>query len=263
VIAPGTPSAGHRQDQRDSADANDARVVVGFLFAFALANVLLLSITQLLVKGVGIWGVKNPVGWGFAIVNFVWWIGIGHAGTLISVILLLPADVKYVDQPVRRGDDAVCGARAVVLIHMGWPWVAHGCSRLNVMGLAPVCARWCGTSSRCRRTRRCRCCSGLSVPDLATLRDRSPRGPRHLRHAGNGLARIGTPLAPGEPPTCCSPGWRRRCGVGAQCRELVRDRDRAGLVTRRSSPPYFVAGAIYSGFAMVLTLAIPSARSTA
>ena len=71
--------------------------------------VLLTSIGYLLlVKGVGIWGINIPVGWGFDIVNFVWWIGIGHAGTLISAILLLlqPA-VAHLDQPLRRGDDAV------------------------------------------------------------------------------------------------------------------------------------------------------------
>src|SRR6266851_3573465 len=62
---------------------------VGFLIAFALVNVLVVSIAYLLVRGIGIWGVNIPVGWGFAIVNFVWWIGIGHAGTLISAILLL------------------------------------------------------------------------------------------------------------------------------------------------------------------------------
>src|SRR5262245_53180100 len=62
---------------------------LGFLFAFALANVLLRSMAYLFLKGTGIWGVNIPVGWGFAIVNFVWWIGIGHAGTLISAILLL------------------------------------------------------------------------------------------------------------------------------------------------------------------------------
>ncbi len=50
---------------------------------------LLVSVTYLFAEGIGIWGVNIPVGWGFAIVNFVWWIGIGHAGTLISAILLL------------------------------------------------------------------------------------------------------------------------------------------------------------------------------
>src|SRR6185503_1749867 len=62
---------------------------VGFTISFALVMVLMYSIGYLLVVGVGIWGVNVPVGWGFAIINFVWWIGIGHAGTLISAILLL------------------------------------------------------------------------------------------------------------------------------------------------------------------------------
>ena len=61
----------------------------GFAIAFALANVLLMSLAYLVAAGVGIWGINHPVAWGFAIVNFVWWIGIGHAGTLISAILLL------------------------------------------------------------------------------------------------------------------------------------------------------------------------------
>ena len=54
-----------------------------------LVLVLLFAIAYLLTMGVGVWGINIPVGWGFAIVNFVWWIGIGHAGTLISAILLL------------------------------------------------------------------------------------------------------------------------------------------------------------------------------
>src|SRR5262249_51198196 len=62
---------------------------VGFGLAFLLVMVLLFAITYLLAVGIGIWGVNMPVAWGFAIVNFVWWIGIGHAGTLISAILLL------------------------------------------------------------------------------------------------------------------------------------------------------------------------------
>src|SRR5207248_234543 len=62
---------------------------LGFGVTFGLVVMLHLAIAYLLVKGVGIWGVNIPVAWGFAIVNFVWWIGIGHAGTLISAILLL------------------------------------------------------------------------------------------------------------------------------------------------------------------------------
>src|SRR5207248_1686752 len=63
--------------------------LVGFGVTCLLVLVLHYAIGYLLVKGIGIWGVNVPVAWGLAIVNFVWWIGIGHAGTLISAILLL------------------------------------------------------------------------------------------------------------------------------------------------------------------------------
>src|SRR5689334_2204258 len=62
---------------------------IGFGFAFIWVMVLLFAIAYLFAVGVGIWGINIPVAWGFAITNFVWWIGIGHAGTLISAILLL------------------------------------------------------------------------------------------------------------------------------------------------------------------------------
>ena len=63
--------------------------IVGFAAAFMLTMMLLYALGYLFLRGVGIWGINIPVGWGFAIINFVWWIGIGHAGTLISAILLL------------------------------------------------------------------------------------------------------------------------------------------------------------------------------
>ena len=62
---------------------------IGLGIAFLIAQVLLMSITWLVVKGIGVWGNNQPIGWAFDIINFVWWIGIGHAGTLISAILLL------------------------------------------------------------------------------------------------------------------------------------------------------------------------------
>src|SRR5580698_930953 len=61
----------------------------GFALAGGVATVLLVAVTYLFLTGVGIWAITIPVAWGFAIINFVWWIGIGHAGTLISAILLL------------------------------------------------------------------------------------------------------------------------------------------------------------------------------
>ena len=82
---------------------------VGFGVAFLLTMMMLFAIGYLFVKGVGIWGINIPIGWGFAIVNFVWWIGIGHAGTLISAILLVAAAVvAQLDQPLCRSHDAVC-----------------------------------------------------------------------------------------------------------------------------------------------------------
>ena len=62
---------------------------IGFAISFALFQLMLLTMTNLVVVGIGLWGVNVPVAWGVAILNFVWWIGIGHAGTLISAILLL------------------------------------------------------------------------------------------------------------------------------------------------------------------------------
>ncbi len=65
---------------------------------------------HLVLTGIGIWGNNMPVGWAFDIINFVWWIGIGHAGTLISAILLVvEAEMANLDQPVCRGDDIVRG----------------------------------------------------------------------------------------------------------------------------------------------------------
>src|ERR1043165_3313508 len=63
--------------------------LLGFGLSFLIVMLLMYAVSFLLGRGIGIWGVEIPVGWGFAIANFVWWIGIGHAGTLISAILLL------------------------------------------------------------------------------------------------------------------------------------------------------------------------------
>ena len=63
--------------------------IFGFMISFALLQIFAIAVIWLFYKGVGIWGINVPVAWGFAIINFVWWIGIGHAGTLISAILLL------------------------------------------------------------------------------------------------------------------------------------------------------------------------------
>ena len=96
--------------------------------SFLLVMMFMHAVMKLLFEGVGIWGLNIPVGWGFAIINFVWWIGIGHAGTLISAILLL------MRQPWRTSINrfaeamtlfAVACAGMFPLLHVGRPWLAY------------------------------------------------------------------------------------------------------------------------------------------
>src|SRR5215213_6578647 len=100
----------------------------GFGIAFMLVNVMLISIAYLLAVGTGIWGINVPVAWGFAIINFVWWIGIGHAGTLISAILLL-LHQRWRTSINRFAEAmtifAVMCAGMFPLLHMGRPWLAY------------------------------------------------------------------------------------------------------------------------------------------
>src|SRR5438477_9871876 len=100
----------------------------GFAISFAILNMLMFAIGYLFLRGTGIWGLNIPVGWGFAIVNFVWWIGIGHAGTLISAILLLFKQTWR--NSINRFAEAmtifaVCCAGLFPLIHVGRPWLAY------------------------------------------------------------------------------------------------------------------------------------------
>src|SRR5476651_87155 len=100
----------------------------GFVLFFGLMNLLLFAAAYLFYRGVGIWGINIPVGWGFAIVNFVWWIGIGHAGTLISAILLLFRQ-KWRTSINRFAEAmtlfAVSCAGIFPLFHTGRPWLAY------------------------------------------------------------------------------------------------------------------------------------------
>src|SRR5204863_244613 len=115
--------------------------VLGFFASFTLTMVLLGAISYLLAKGIGIWGVNQPVGWGFAIINFVWWIGIGHAGTLISAILLLLRQEWRTS--INRFAEAmtlfaVANAGIFPLMHTGRPWLGYWLTPYpNTMGLWP------------------------------------------------------------------------------------------------------------------------------
>src|SRR6202140_1139280 len=102
--------------------------IFGFLIVFSMMNMLMVALGYLFLKGTGIWGINIPVGWGFAIVNFVWWIGIGHAGTLISAILALLRQTWR--NSINRFAEAmtlfaVACAGIFPLAHNGRPWLPH------------------------------------------------------------------------------------------------------------------------------------------
>src|SRR5204863_965226 len=100
---------------------------IGFRITFIVAQLLMMTVTTLLARGIGIWGNNQPVGWAFDIINFVWWIGIGHAGTLISAILLL-LNQKWRTSINRFAEAmtlfAVACAAMFPRLHTGRPWLA-------------------------------------------------------------------------------------------------------------------------------------------
>jgi molybdopterin-containing oxidoreductase family membrane subunit len=239
----------------------------GFAIAFALLMLLTYAVLWLFAIGVGIWGINIPVGWGFAIVNFVWWIGIGHAGTLISAILLLLRQ-RWRTSINRFAEAmtlfAVACAGLFPLLHMGRPWLAYWMAPYpNTMGLWPQFRSplvWDVFAVSTYATVSLLFWFVGLIPDLATLRDRAKkraakviygifamgwRGSAVHWHryetASLLLAGLATPLVVSvhtvvsfDFAVALIPGWHTTI-----------------------FPPYFVAGAIYSGFAMVMTLAIP------
>ena len=238
-----------------------------FAFTFAWLLILLYSISYLIAAGIGVWGVNIPVAWGFAITNFVWWIGIGHAGTLISAILLIMR--QHWRNSINRFAEAmtlfaVMCAGMFPLLHLGRPWVFYWLLPYpDTMGLWP---QW----------RSALVWDAFAVttyflvslifwyigllPDLASMRDRATRvavrkfyGVLALGWLGSAqqyqrfemvyllLGALATPLVVSVHSVVSMdfaiaqlPGWHSTI-----------------------FPPYFVAGAIYSGFAMVFSLVIP------
>jgi len=240
---------------------------LGFAIAFTVMMMLFYAIAYLLIAGIGIWGVNIPVGWGFAIINFVWWIGIGHAGTLISAILLLLR--QQWRQSINRFAEAmtlfaVACAGLFPLLHLGRPYYFYWLAPYpNIMSLWPQFRSplvWDVFAISTYLTISLLFWFVGLIPDLATLRDRSGsrvgrvvygmlamgwRGSaRHWQRYEMAyllLAGLATPLVVSvhtvvsfDFAVAIIPGWHSTI-----------------------FPPFFVAGAIYSGFAMVMTLAIP------
>src|SRR6267142_3179502 len=240
---------------------------VGFGVSFLLTMLLFVAVTYLVVKGIGIWGNNVPVGWAFEITNFVWWIGIGHAGTLISAILLLLKQTWRTS--INRFAEAmtlfaVSCAAIFPILHTGRPWLAYWLFPYpNTMNVWPQFRSpliWDVFAVSTYATVSLLFWFVGLIPDLATLRDRSQshagrviygmlamgwRGSAHHWHRYDTayllLAGLATPLV-------------------VSVHTVVSFDFAVGIVPGWHTtifPPYFVAGAIYSGFAMVLMLAIP------
>lgn len=234
---------------------------------FAITGLLAVSVWWLLAWGVGVWGINIPVAWGFAITNFVWWIGIGHAGTLISAILLLLRQ-RWRNSISRFAEAmtlfAVANAGIFPLLHLGRPWRFYYLLPYpDTLGLWPQWRSplvWDVIAVSTYFTVSLLFWYLGLVPDMATMRDAASSRVRRvlsgvLALGWNGsaahwqryqmayllLAGLATPLVVSvhsivslDFAVSIVPGWHSTI-----------------------FPPYFVAGAVFSGFAMVLTLAIP------
>ncbi|MBL7961050.1 polysulfide reductase NrfD [bacterium] len=239
---------------------------MAFLVASSGLLLLLVSVTYLIFEGTGIWGINNPVGWGLAIVNFVFWVGIGHAGTLISAILFLLRQ-RWRTSINRFAEAMTIFAVICALlfpgIHVGRIWVTYWFAPVpNQMGMWPNFRSpllWDFFAVGTYFTVSLLFWYVGLIPDLATLRDRAKTRTRqiifgilslgwrggnrqwkHYEMAYMILAGLSTPLVLSvhsivstDFATSIVPGWHTTI-----------------------FPPYFVAGAIFSGFAMVMTLAI-------
>ncbi len=270
IIAPGH-SFGTITDKISSIVLTKSAPIPWYVAAgigFLLTMLLFYSLGYLLLKGVGIWGINIPVGWGFAIINLVWWIGIGHAGTLISAILLL-LNQEWRTSINRFAEAmtlfAVACAALFPLFHTGRPWLAAYwlLPYPNTMGIWPQFRSpliWDVFAISTYATVSLLFWLMGLVPDLATLRDKAAHpalkkayGILALGWRGSArhwwryekayllMAGLATPLVLSVHSVISFdfaigiiPGWHATI-----------------------FPPYFVAGAIYAGFAMVITLAIP------
>jgi molybdopterin-containing oxidoreductase family membrane subunit len=243
---------------------------VGFGISLILISVLTATIGKLVFVGVGIWGINHPVGWGMDIINFVWWIGIGHAGTLISAILLLLRQEWRTS--INRFAEAmtlfaVAAAGLYPALHTGRPWYDFWLFPYpNTMTLWPQFRSplmWDVFAVSTYATVSALFWYVGLIPDLATLRDRATNvvarkiyGMGALGWRGSAkhwyryetayllLAGLSTPLVLSvhtivsfDFAVAQIPGWHATF-----------------------FPPYFVAGAVFAGFAMVLTLAIPARK---
>ena len=247
----------------------------GWKLAFSITGagtlMLLYMVTLTVLRGIGEWGNNIPTAWGFGIINFVWWIGIGHAGTFISAILLV-LEQQHVRTSINRFTEgmtlfAVVQAGMFPLLHLGRPWFAYWLFPYpSVMDMWPQVRSalpWDAAAVSTYLTVSIMFWYLGLVPDLAGVRDRAPtlrrrriygvlalgwsgsvQQWRHYKIAYLTLAGLATPLV-------------------VSVHSIVSlDFAESGLPGWHSTifPPFFVAGAIFSGFGMVVTLIIPARR---
>jgi len=241
--------------------------LIGFFLSFLLAMGLLAAVSYLFAKGLGIWGINQPVEWAFDIINFVWWIGIGHAGTLISAILLLLRQEWRTS--INRFAEAmtlfaVACAGLFPILHLGRPWLAYWLLPYpNTMALWPQWRSplvWDVFAISTYATVSFLFWFVGLIPDLATLRDRARRKGFQILYGMLAMGWRGSALH-----------WHRYemaylllAGLATplviSVHTIVSFDFAVGIIPGWHStifPPYFVAGAIYAGFAMVLLLSIP------
>ncbi len=241
--------------------------IFGFAISFVLLMVLFYAVAYLLMIGVGIWGIRIPIGWGFAIVNFVWWIGIGHAGTLISAILLLLRQ-KWRTSINRFAEAmtlfAVSCAGLFPLLHLGRPWLFYWLFPYpNTMGTWPQFRSplvWDVFAVSTYATVSLLFWFVGLIPDLATLRDRAKNRASQIAYGVLAMGWRGSAVhwSRYEMASLLLAGLATPLVVSVHT--VVSFDFAIGIIPGWHStifPPYFVAGAIYSGFAMVMTLAIP------
>ncbi|MDE3255718.1 MAG: polysulfide reductase NrfD [Bacteroidota bacterium] len=240
---------------------------IGFFFSISLLLFGVFSVFWEVYWGIGVWGINRTIGWGWDITNFVWWVGIGHAGTLISAILLL------FRQGWRTGVNRAAEAMTIFAVmcagqfpifHMGRVWDAfyvlpYPNSRGPLWPNFNSALLWdVFAISTYFTVSLLFWYSGL-VPDFATIRDRAKT---NLRKRLYGLASFGW--------TGTAKNWQRHEALSLVLAGLstplvlsvhtIVSFDFATSVIpgwhTTIFPPYFVAGAIFSGFAMVQTLLI-------
>ena len=248
-----------------------SRPGAAWLASFALAVLALAvgvaSVAYEVSTGVGVWGLNKTVGWAFDITNFVFWIGIGHAGTLISAILLLLRQQWRTS--ISRSAEAmtifaVLCAAVFPLIHMGRPWLAfwvipypNSRGPLWVNFRSPLL--WDVFAINTYLTISLVFWYLGMIPDFATLRDRTAAGSRRLVYSllsfgWNGSARTWSRY---ETATTILAGLATPLVISVHT-IVSMDFATSVLPGWHSTvfPPYFVAGAVFSGFGMVLTLLI-------